>query len=138
MVQAENVQDGAVVAGQVLCYHLRMKIKNENDFLVFLISIKDDNNNIDVLKMLKQSNISELDCSAYLSMLFNQGYIKYLDTQTYHIEPSGVNAYISLKRKNISIFLNLTKGLLKFLVPFLLGLFSNDIYRLIVSFFTAD
>lgn len=115
-----------------------MKIKDENDFLGFLISIKNDNNDIDVIKMLKQSNLSELDCSYYLRVLSEQDYIRYLDTQTYHIEPKGLSVYTSPFQKGTSIFLNSAKSLLKFLIPFLLGLFSGDIYKLIVGLFTAN
>lgn len=74
-------------------------IKNENDFLGFLIKIKQNNGNISVSRILKESELNNIDCAHYLKSLQTKGYIQYMDTETYHIYPEGINAYVSFPKK---------------------------------------
>lgn len=111
------------------------KIKDANDFLGFIISIKNKENLCNIEKILNGSGLSNLMCSTYISELSSKKYVKQIDTCTLFILPSGLSAYISPARKFRLQFLNTSKLLLKFLIPYLLGLFSDDIYKIIVSFF---
>lgn len=103
-----------------------MKIKNENDFLGFLISMKQDNGNISAGKIIDLSGISDIDCIHYLKSLEEKGYIENLDMETYHIYPDGIYAYMPPKRK--------IWGIVKTIITYLLGLFTSLIGDIIEFF----
>ena len=111
------------------------KIKNENDFLGYLISIKSDNNLCDINRVLDESGIDAFTIHIYLQSLSEQNLVQYLDTNTYIILPKGISSYMSHVDKLKSSFFNLSKSVLKFLIPYLLGIFSDDIYKFITGLF---
>lgn len=69
------------------------QIKNENDFIGFLISIKSVENDIDTHAALKESNLSHVDFLHFMDSLLSKGLVKYNDTQTYHMFPECISAY---------------------------------------------
>lgn len=69
------------------------QIKNENDFIGFLISVKSDENDIDTISALKASNLSEVDFLHFIDSLSSKGFLKYIDTQTYHMFPERISSY---------------------------------------------
>lgn len=69
------------------------QIKNTNDFIGFLISVKSDFNDIDTSIALSLSGLSQIDFSHYIDLLLNNGLIKYIDTQTYHLFPECISSY---------------------------------------------
>lgn len=107
-----------------------MEIKNENDFLGALISLKNENNEVDIGKLVKEYKLSYNLCSDYLKVLERKGYVAFVHLSGYRILPPGIEAYISPMKK---IF-NFCIAILKILVPFFLGMFSGDIYAFITTF----
>lgn len=100
-------------------------IKNENDFLGFLIKIKQDNGDISVSRILKESGLNNIDCSHYLKFLQSKGYIQYMDSETYHIYPDGISAYVPTSKK---FFLRLRDILL-----YLLGVITPYLVEIVIE-----
>ena len=75
------------------------QIKNENDFIGFLISVKSSENDIDVHSAFKASGLSQIDFSHYTDSLTDKGLLKYMDTQTYHMFPECISSYCPTNKR---------------------------------------
>lgn len=102
-----------------------MKIKNENDFLGFLVSIKNEKNSISVRNVLDQSGLSDIDCSHYFKSLQTKGYVRHMDSETYHIYPDGISAYISPAKRTFHVVGRMLVLTIKELFVFLSGVASG-------------
>lgn len=72
----------------------KKQIKNENDFLGYLISVKDSENNVDLEKLIKSEILPNLDISELVNILESKNYTKQIDTCTLHLYTWGISAYI--------------------------------------------
>ena len=110
-----------------------MKIKNENDFLGFLISIKNENDDVSVIKTFRESGLSNIDCAHYFKSLSSKGLLDFIDTDTYHLYPHGISSYVSpLKRLSLWVakLLVLT---IKNLIVYIAGILSAVIAGVILG-----
>lgn len=97
-------------------------IKNENDFIGFLIKIKQDNGDISVSRILKESELNNIDCAHYLKSLQSKGYIQYMDSETYHIYPDGISSYVPNSKKFLLRLRDIILYLLGVITPYLVEL----------------
>ena len=72
----------------------QIKIKNENDFLGYLISVKDSKNNVDLEKLVKSEILPNLDISELVKILVSKNFAKQTDSCTLHLYTWGISAYV--------------------------------------------
>lgn len=108
-----------------------MKIKNENDFIGFLISIKQSNGDISVSHILDKSGLNDIDCIHYLKNLESKGYIKNIDTETYHIYPDGISAHIPTAKKFFIRIRDIILYLLGLVTPYVVEAIIEIIKKLL-------
>lgn len=105
----------------------KIKIKNENDFLGYLISVKDSENNVDLEKLIKSEILPNLDVSELVNILVSKNYAKQTDSCTLHLYTWGISAYIpTWKRIGIWV-IKLLVLTIKNLILFVGGILSGII-----------
>lgn len=72
-----------------------MKIRNENDFLGCLISVRDKDNDVDLSKAMHATGFCNLDFSIFLKKLEDKEVIMMLDTETCHLYQWSIDSYQS-------------------------------------------
>lgn len=100
---------------------------NKNDILGLIISFKNGNNDVDVNKLLTELNITNLDLSEYIKYLENEGYAKLIDSNTLHLYPWGISAYIPDWKRNLLWIAKLLILTLKNLILYVGGILSGII-----------
>ena len=110
-------------------------ITNENDFLGLMIKFKNEDDTCPVGKLIKESGMSDLQCLSFLRSLAEKGLIKYLDTETYLINPIAYSVYQSpIKKVKQSLF-RFTKFTLQRLIDFLIGVATGVVVAIVTQHF---
>lgn len=111
------------------------EIKSSNDLLGFLIKIKDENNDCDLLKVLDvMGSNRSIDLQELINELSGKKLVKQLDTCTVHIYESGINAYISPLKK---VF-NTLKKPIAYIFTYIMGILSAVIVQMIINMITQS
>lgn len=102
-------------------------IKNRNDFLGFLIRIKNMENNVSINDAIEASGLTNLDFSELVNQILESHYAIQTDLNTLHLFPWGIAAYTP-KWKRISLwFLKLCVLTVKNLILYIGGILSGII-----------
>ena len=109
------------------------KIKNENDFLGYLI--KNSKNNVcNQHECYKESGLDQSSFIYYANILKDKHYIE-TDVTNYYITQIGINNYISPVKKFALSFLKFSVLTLKELLVFLSGIVSGILVAYFIHLF---
>lgn len=111
------------------------EIKSSNDLLGFLIKIKDENNDCDLLKVLDvMGSNRSIDLQELINELSDKKFVKQMDTCTVHLYESGIDAYVSPLKK---IF-NILKKPVTYIFTYIMGILSAVIAQMIINMITQN
>lgn len=110
------------------------EIKTDNELLGFLIKIKNDNNDCDITDVFKGfGSDRDEDLMAMFNEMQDQGLINVKDFSTVHINPKGINSYVSPAKRVWSGI----KQPLSYVFTYIMGILSAVIAQLIVFSITG-
>ena len=110
-------------------------ITNENDFLGLMIKYKNSDDTCPVGKILKNSEMTDLQCLPFFRSLSDKGIITFLDTETYQINPIAYSVYQSPAKKVGKSLFHFTKFTLERLIDFLIGVATGVVATYITQHF---
>lgn len=105
----------------------KKQIKNENDFLGYLISVKNSENNINLKKLVESEILPSLDISELVNILVSKNYATQADTYTLHLYTWGISAYVPTWKRICLWILKLLVLTIKNLILFVGGILSGII-----------
>ena len=110
-------------------------IKDSNDLLGFLIQIKDESNNCNLLLVLDEIGTDrELDLVMMLNELADRKILIQLDCETVRLYESGIASYISPMKANW----NKVKVPISYIFTYIMGIVSAVVSQLILNLIVKE
>lgn len=110
-------------------------VTNENDFLGLLIKHKNADDTFSINKILKETEMTALQCRPFLISLSDKGIINGIDLETFQINPIAYSVYQSPVKKAKKSFFNFTVFSLQRLLDFLVGVGTGVVVACITKHF---